>query len=598
MIIGQPVSIRPLNGAVVKKPDGSNLSAGGEIVRGSPYWQRRVADGSVEVIGAGLIRNPPIGERAITLYGALADRPPAPEFGKKSCEIITDKIYIKCTSTQGWWFSDGYSDSVDDRPAAADLGIGNWRTADGSYSVSNGTIWGDGGITAIETAALLAANAKTAAEAARDAAIIGAGVYVDEPTGRAAVADGVAFKVQGSGDVAAYEYRRVNASSSTLIAIYPSANSQYIGKVMPLESGYVWAIVDTLGQAALMIDAAGAVHMPKFSVQSATELQALLPQSVIKDSGYAWAVVDSTGKIGLAITNEGKVIGDFPVAVVAGSEYLQPSKNLYFIGDSLTAGAGSQTTWRQALVALISARTHVTQAVGGETSTQQAAKFGAYVSLLTLTGNQIPASGGVAVTSRTIDVLSAQGTQTIVGSIAGIPGTLSRDGSGNYTFTRTTAGSVVNVGAKMPFIPDISTHDRDTLLIFIGRNNLGTPDDVKRDIASCVGKQTTIEKRFLILTPPNGGTLTSGQSTTEGTGSSTLTNIKAIEDWAVQTYGDRVIKIREFSFQFNNGSADDLADVAKETVPRSLRIDSVHFTTAFHAQIAAYVASEINRRGW
>lgn len=68
--------------------------------------------------------------------------------------------------------------------------------------------------------------ARNEAEAARDAAIIGSGVYVDEATGRAAVADGVAFKVQGSGMVAAYEYRRVNASSSTLVAIYPS--QQYI----------------------------------------------------------------------------------------------------------------------------------------------------------------------------------------------------------------------------------------------------------------------------------------------------------------------------------------------------------------------------------
>lgn len=56
-----------------------------------------------------------------------------------------------------------------------------------------------------------------------DIALIGAAVYVDEPTGRAAVADGEAFKVQGSGDIAAYEYRRVNAGSSTLIATYPSS---------------------------------------------------------------------------------------------------------------------------------------------------------------------------------------------------------------------------------------------------------------------------------------------------------------------------------------------------------------------------------------
>lgn len=68
-----------------------------------------------------------------------------------------------------------------------------------------------------------AKTAKTAAESARDAALIQAGVYVDEPTGRAAVANGVAFKVQGSGDVAAYEYRRVNATTvSTLIATYPA----------------------------------------------------------------------------------------------------------------------------------------------------------------------------------------------------------------------------------------------------------------------------------------------------------------------------------------------------------------------------------------
>ena len=69
-----------------------------------------------------------------------------------------------------------------------------------------------------------AANAaKTGAESARDAALIQAGVYVDEPTGRAAVADGVAFKVQGTGDVAALEYRRVNSASSTLLATYPAA---------------------------------------------------------------------------------------------------------------------------------------------------------------------------------------------------------------------------------------------------------------------------------------------------------------------------------------------------------------------------------------
>lgn len=62
-----------------------------------------------------------------------------------------------------------------------------------------------------------------AANSARDAALIQAGVYTTEAEGRAAVADGQAFKVQGSGEVAAYEYRRTNSTTSVLIATYPSS---------------------------------------------------------------------------------------------------------------------------------------------------------------------------------------------------------------------------------------------------------------------------------------------------------------------------------------------------------------------------------------
>lgn len=77
-----------------------------------------------------------------------------------------------------------------------------------------------------ETAVDAADRAKVSEEiasAAADAALIGSNTYPDEPTGRAAVADGEAFKVQGQGWIAAYEYRRINASSSVLIATYPSA---------------------------------------------------------------------------------------------------------------------------------------------------------------------------------------------------------------------------------------------------------------------------------------------------------------------------------------------------------------------------------------
>jgi hypothetical protein len=80
---------------------------------------------------------------------------------------------------------------------------------------------------AINAAGLLGQvnSATVAALAARDAALIQAGVYATEALGRAAVADGQAFKVQGHGDVAAYEYRRTNSDASVLIAAYPSASA-------------------------------------------------------------------------------------------------------------------------------------------------------------------------------------------------------------------------------------------------------------------------------------------------------------------------------------------------------------------------------------
>lgn len=107
---------------------------------------------------------------------------------------------------------------------------------------------GEAGVSAAAAAAREAGAllAKTAAESARDAAVIGAGVFADEPTGRAAVANGVAFKVQGAGNVAAYEYRRVSAAASTLIATYPSS-ARVEGLKSVTDTFYAAAIFSLVG---------------------------------------------------------------------------------------------------------------------------------------------------------------------------------------------------------------------------------------------------------------------------------------------------------------------------------------------------------------
>lgn len=87
--------------------------------------------------------------------------------------------------------------------------------------------------TQVESARDVAVAAKDGAELARDAAIAAAGpLYATIEEGRAAVADGETFAVQGSVDVAASIYRRTSASQNTLIAELPSVAGM-LGNALP-----------------------------------------------------------------------------------------------------------------------------------------------------------------------------------------------------------------------------------------------------------------------------------------------------------------------------------------------------------------------------
>lgn len=451
--------------------------------------------------------------------------------------------------------------------------------------------------------------ARSGSEAARDAARLSAGIYVDTLAGLANTVSGNFFSVPSpesseylilylnDAGVAVEQKRYASSKTTELLEAgqFDKVGLQMVS--LSPESGYSWAIVDSTQRAALMVDLSGAVIIPKYQRMDVAEqrldtvesfgltadsdfkFQALSPES-----GFVWALVDQEGRRALAVDTKGKVVGNFDISSTVGG-YITSKKDLYFLGDSLTNGAGGQITWRQALADLVSPRTHTNIAIGGQTSPQIVARAGAYVTLLTLAGNLIPASGPVAVTARTIGLLTSQGQQSIKGRLSGIYGTLSRAGDDSYSFTREAPGLAVPVGKKLAFAPDIAEHGLDTWMIFIGANNIAKPEEIKRDIAAAVNAMKTVDKRYLVMTPVTGDPANTAYC-------------EQIEDWASQTYSERVLKIREFSFQFNDGSAGDLADVAAGIIPRSLRIDGIHFTTFFHGKIAELVAAEINRRGW
>lgn len=143
---------------------------------------------------------------------------------------------------------------------------------------------------------------------------------------------------------------------------------------------------------------------------------------------------------------------------------------LYMWGDSRTQGAGDtapNTFPDFAIAALPQVAVHGKNADNlgrsGQLSAEIVARQGGVPAILTVTGNSIPASGSIAVTSRSVDIFkyggSVNGSATFnsqTGTLAGVHGTYANDGAGNHTFTRNDAGSATPVPIGSEFIPDIA----------------------------------------------------------------------------------------------------------------------------------------------
>lgn len=229
-------------------------------------------------------------------------------------------------------------------------------------SIGSSEVWMD--VVSIASAAAAAAaatavSAATVAESARDAALIQAGVYATEAAGRAAVADGQAFKVQGSGDVAAYEYRRVNSTTSTLIATYPSSSAvgnarQLTFDIAQRTNGVAVLPPVTLGMRAI----------------NPTELSFDLrvTRGEWADTGLPWS---SDGRYaGLALLPDVLEIGGRAVSVTHWSFDLRPVSGVYLDTGSLwppTASA-DQASYPPVVVKTSGTEVNIYRKAGSATS--------------------------------------------------------------------------------------------------------------------------------------------------------------------------------------------------------------------------------------
>lgn len=278
-------------------------------------------------------------------------------------------------------------------------------------------------------------------------------------------------------------------------------------------------------------------------------------------AGTPWTLYD--GSIG------GDLIEQFPFW--PGSSSSLRNTLIAAMGDSLTAATGTTLANKNypnaAANRLNVLMFPLVRGLGGQTSTQIAARQGGRQVLVSVTGDQIPASGAVTVPTKNINVLTNAGafSGTINGTIAGIPGTMSTDGSGNWTFTRTASGTATPAPAGTQFILDEAVAFQSyNQWICAGTNNPTDPDTVIADIDAMIAYCG--HSGYRVISPLPSTLWTAPILASYET---LMTRLRA-------RYGVRFVDARAALQAANDGSANDLADIAAGLTPRSLRSDEVH----------------------
>jgi hypothetical protein len=234
------------------------------------------------------------------------------------------------------------------------------------------------------------------------------------------------------------------------------------------------------------------------------------------------------------------------------------------LGDSLTLG-GSSSTLAAQLGALFSpVRTFSNQGIGGQTSTQIAARAGAQPITVTVSSNQIPASGGVSVTAKNINILTsgAAFAGNAFGTLAGIHGNMTTDGSGNWTFTRFTAGNATSCSVGTQFVPDLSIAFKAKLTtVWAVRNGADAGFNVLTDIG-LIWSTITGNKLVIGNIPAN----------YEIAGGAAHNAIDATNSSLLATYGSFFYDPNpDLQAAYNPGNAIDVIDKNNGVTPYTLR---------------------------
>ena len=341
---------------------------------------------------------------------------------------------------------------------------------------------------------------------------------------------------------------------------------------------------------------------------SATAGTVVLPGA--ERSSYLHVFTDKNDRILGGIRNNGELeskginLTQSLVSVPSVVKLTIPSTNIVMYGDSLTEGAGSTggLTVGVQLQALYSdGRTVTSSGYGGQSAQSILARLGAVPTLVSLPVGAsgfptIPASGSVNVTVTNGPLAYADASQTLnlTGSIRGVPGILQKAANtGQYSFIRTTPGAAISVDDAIPFLPDTDPYHYYTMVCWIGTNNMlsDSPASILSYIDSYMSWQITTQKRRVIVMP--------AIDCQSGSVSTILTTYAGLLALVKAKYPYEYIDTRSLLQRNNDGSANDLADIASGIPPRSkLAGDRYHLNTAGYGIVAAEIKRILDSKGF
>ncbi|MGP5480529.1 hypothetical protein [Pseudomonas helleri] len=459
----------------------------------------------------------------------------------------------------------------------------------------------------------------------------GAMTYANTALGLAGTNNGGYFSVPSPESVEYLILYQNVAGAAVETARYPSAKAveqlaTFVESILDADTSsddYACVFADTpnpgvYSRIALAITKAGKVDLGVHKDVGALLTQLLAPGLLSENadferSGYLFAILDALNRIGVGLTTSGDFIvkgrsvdgrltalETSPPPSADYEKWINGLSTVACFGDSLTAGG-----YPDILSGMLGRPVH-TGAVGGQNSQQIATRQGGYVNLLTVTGNTIPASGAVNITASTQAPISSQGGGPIIGTLAGVAGSLSAtfDGSGNrtaYLFTRTTAGASKIIDPATPFIPSENDHPFKITVFWYGRNNFWTgrtdfdnaKAEVKAALAASIAHLKPLNKKFIVMSVLN------DNKPAEWLGTEKYNAITSLNEELKALYPRQFIDIRRALVRsYNPALPQDVIDFGHDVTPTSLLSDTLHHNFAGKTVVAQTVFNFIQQQGW